>query len=155
MKLTKSFFAFLAMCFILIFAACEDGDGSSDSSGIGSSSGTKYVVTDLVDHTGVSNLKVVKGKGIEFKEEGGVQCKIYKTMTLTSNKKFTASYDIVLGGMPEQKFSASGTWSQSGSTITLKYSSGTETVKVSSNGKTLTDTGLEPNLHTYLIYTKQ
>ena len=153
MKTTKLFFILSALiCLVIFLAACDDS-GSSDSSDIGGSSGTKYVVTDLVDHTGVTDLKVVKGKGIEFKEMGS-PAKIYKTMTLTSNKKFTASYDIVLPGMPEQKFSDSGTWSQSGSTITLKYKKGTETATLSANGK-LTDTSLEPNLQTYLIYTKQ
>ena len=140
------------MFLVMTFIGCNDS--SSDSDSIGKGSGTKYVVTDLVDHTGVEDLKVIKGEGIKFKEMG-TSAKIYKTMTLTSNNKFTASYDVVLGGMPEQKFSASGTWSQSGSTITLKYSGGTETATLSSGGKTLTDTSLEPNLHTYLIYTKQ
>ena len=140
------------MFLVMTFIGCNDSSSDSDSTDKGS--GTKYVVTDLVDHTGVEDLKVIKGEGIEFKEMGA-SAKIYKTMTLTSNNKFTASYDVVLGGMPEQKFSASGTWSQSGSTITLKYSGGTETATLSSDGKTLTDTSLEPNLHTYLIYTKQ
>lgn len=153
MKSTRLFFILSALiCLVLFFAACDDS--GSDSSDIGSNSGTKYVVTDLVDHTSVTDLKVIKGKGIEFKQMG-TPAKIYKTMTLTSNNKFTASYDVILGGMPEQKSSASGTWSKSGSTITLKYSGGTETATLSADGKTLTDTSLEPNLHTYLIYTKQ
>ncbi len=149
----KTVLILLVLSIAVFLIGCDDSS-SSDSSAIGKGSGTKYVVTDLVDHTSVSDLKVVKGKGIEFKEMG-TPAKIYKTMTLTSDKKFTASYDIVLGGMPEQKFSASGTWSQSGSTITLNYSGGTETATLSSGGKTLTDTALEPNLDTYLIYTKQ
>lgn len=152
MKFKRIVLILLAMFLVMTFIGCNDS--SSDSDSIGKGSGTKYVVTDLVDHTGVEDLKVIKGEGIEFKEMG-TSAKIYKTMTLTSNNKFTASYDVVLGGMPEQKFSASGTWSQSGSTITLKYSGGTETATLSSGGKTLTDTSLEPNLHTYLIYTKQ
>ena len=152
MKFRRIVLALLAMCLAVALIGCDDSSSDSDSTGKGS--GTKYVVTDLVDHTGVEDLKVIKGEGIEFKEMG-TSAKIYKTMTLTSNNKFTASYDVVLGGMPEQKFSASGTWSQSGSTITLKYSGGTETATLSSGGKTLTDTSLEPNLHTYLIYTKQ
>lgn len=152
MKFRRIVLALLAMCLAVALIGCDDSSSDSDSTGKGS--GTKYVVTDLVDHTGVEDLKVVKGEGIEFKEMG-TPAKIYKTMTLTSNNKFTASYDVVLGGMPEQKSSASGTWSQSGSTITLKYSGGTETATLSADGKTLTDTSLEPNLHTYLIYTKQ
>lgn len=152
MKFKRIVLILLAMFLVMTFIGCNDS--SSDSDSIGKGSGTKYVVTDLVDHTGVEDLKVIKGEGIEFKEMG-TSAKIYKTMTLTSNNKFTATYDVVLGGMPEQKFSASGTWSQSGSTITLKYSGGTETATLSSGGKTLTDTSLEPNLHTYLIYTKQ
>ena len=147
----KISFILSGLCIAFLLTCC---DSSSDSDSIGKGSGAKYVVTDLVDHTGVEDLKVIKGEGIKFKEMG-TSAKIYKTMTLTSNNKFTASYDVVLGGMPEQKFSASGTWSQSGSTITLKYSGGTETATLSSGGKTLTDTSLEPNLHTYLIYTKQ
>ena len=148
----KISFILSGLCIAFLLTCCDSSGG--DSSDIGKGSGTKYVVTDLVDHTGVEDLKVIKGEGIEFKEMG-TSAKIYKTMTLTSNNKFTASYDVVLGGMPEQEFSASGTWSQSGSTITLKYSGGTETATLSSNGKTLTDTDLEPNLHTYLVYTKQ
>ena len=151
----KTVLILLALSLIMFLISCDDSNGSSSNSfGLDDNSGAKYVVTDLVDHTGVTDLKVVKGKGIEFKEMG-TSAKIYKTITLSSNKKFTASYDVVLGGIPEQKFSASGTWSQSGSTITLKYSGGTETATLSSNGKTLTDSDLEPNLHTYLIYTKQ
>ncbi len=151
----KTVLILLALCLVVFMTGCDDSSGSSSNSfSLDNNSTTKYVVTDLVDHTSVTDLKVVKGKGIEFKEMG-TAAKIYKTMTLNSNKKFTASYDVVLGGIPEQKFSASGTWSQSGSTITLKYSSGTETATISSDGKTLTDTGLEPNLHTYLVYTKQ
>jgi hypothetical protein len=149
----KTVLILLALCLVVFMTGCDDSS-SSNSFGLDNGSGTKFVVTDLVDHTGVTDLKVIKGKGIEFKEMG-TAAKIYKTMTLNSNKKFTASYDVVLGGLPEQKFSASGTWSQSGSTITLKYSSGTETATLSSDGKTLTDTALEPNLHTYLVYTKQ
>ena len=150
----KTVLILLALCLVVFMTGCDDSSSSGNSNTADNSSGLKFVVTDLVDHTGVTDLKVIKGKGIEFKEMG-TAVKIYKTMTLNSNKKFTASYDVVLGGLPEQKFSASGTWSQSGSTITLKYSSGTETATLSSDGKTLTDTALEPNLHTYLVYTKQ
>ena len=150
----KTVLILLALCLVVFMTGCDDSSSSSNSNTEDNSSGLKFVVTDLVDHTGVTDLVVVNGKGIEFKEMG-TAAKIYKTMTLNSNKKFTASYDVVLGGIPEQKFSASGTWSQSGSTITLKYSSGTETATLSPDGKTLTDTALEPNLHTYFIYTKQ
>ena len=150
----KTVLILLALSLVMFMTSCDDGSSSGNSNTSDNSSGLKFVVTDLVDHTGVTDLKVIKGKGIEFKELG-TSAKIYKTMILKSNKQFTASYDIVLGGIPEQKFSASGTWSQSGSTLTLKYSGGTETATLSSNGKTLTDTDLEPNLHTYLVYTKQ
>lgn len=150
----KTVLILLALSLALFLMSCDDSSSSGNSNTADNSSGLKFVVTDLVDHTGVTDLKVIKGKGIEFKELG-TSAKIYKTMILKSNKQFTASYDIVLGGIPEQKFSASGTWSQSGSTLTLKYSGGTETATLSSNGKTLTDTDLEPNLHTYLVYTKQ
>lgn len=150
----KTVLILLALSLIMFLISCDDSSSSGNSNTADNSSGLKFVVTDLVDHTGVTDLKVIKGKGIEFKELG-TSAKIYKTMILKSNKQFTASYDIVLGGIPEQKFSASGTWSQSGSTLTLKYSGGTETATLSSNGKTLTDTDLEPNLHTYLVYTKQ
>ncbi len=151
----KTVLILLALSLVMFMTSCDDGGSSGGNSfSLDNNSTTKFVVTDLVDHTSVTDLKVIKGKGIEFKEMG-TAAKIYKTMTLNSNKKFTASYDVVLGGMPEQKFSASGTWSQSGSTLTLKYSGGTETATLSSNGKTLTDTDLEPNLHTYLVYTKQ
>ena len=150
----KTVLILLALSLVMFMTSCDDGSSSGNSNTADNSSGLKFVVTDLVDHTGVTDLKVIKGKGIEFKELG-TSAKIYKTMILKSNKQFTASYDIVLGGIPEQKFSASGTSSQSGSTLTLKYSGGTETATLSSNGKTLTDTDLEPNLHTYLVYTKQ
>ena len=150
----KTVLILMALCLVVFMTGCDDSS-SSNSFSLDNGSGTKFVVTDLVDHTGVTDLNVVKGKGIEFKEMG-TAAKIYKTMTLNSNKKFTASYDVVLpGGIPEQKFSDSGTWSQSGSTITLKYKKGTETATLSSDGKTLTDTSLEPNIQTYLIYTKQ
>ena len=150
----KTVLILLALCLVVFMTGCDDSS-SSNSNTADNSSGLKFVVTNLVDHTGVTDLVVVNGKGIEFKEMG-TAAKIYKTMTLNSNKKFTASYDVVLpGGIPEQKFSDSGTWSQSGSTITLKYKKGTETATLSSDGKTLTDTSLEPNIQTYLIYTKQ
>ncbi|MBR4684438.1 MAG: lipocalin family protein [Spirochaetia bacterium] len=154
----KTVLILLALCLVVFMIGC-DGSGGSDSSEIGKSSGAKFTVTDLTSHMGISNFKVVKGKGIEFKE-GGMQCKIYKTITFDSatldkSGKFTATVDVLFGG--ETKYSDSGTWSRSGSTITIKSTSkgGTETVTISADGKTLTDSTEEPNIHAMLIYTKQ
>ena len=158
MKTKWLFFILLTLCLVALLVGCDDS--SSDSDDIGKSSGAKFTVTDLTMHEGISDFKVVKGKGIEFKE-GGMQCKIYKTITFDSatldkSGKFTAAVDVLFGA--ETKYSDAGTWSRSGSTITLKSTSkgGTETVTISSDGKKLTDNSPgEPNIHAMLIYTKQ
>jgi hypothetical protein len=155
----KTVLILLVLSLAVLLIGCDDSS-SSNSSDIDNSAGAKFTVTDLTMHEGITNFKVVKGKGIEFKE-GGMQCKIYKTITfdsatLAKSGKFTATVDVLFG--METKYSDSGTWSRSGSTITLKSTSkgGTETVTLSADGKTLTDKSPgEPNIHAMLIYTKQ
>ena len=158
MKAKWLFFILLTLCLVTFLASCDDGDSDSDDTG--NSSGTKFTVTDLTTHEGITDFKVVKGKGIEFKE-GGMKCKIYKTITFDSfdtniSGKFIATVDVLFG--VETQYYDAGTWSRSGSTITLVSMSkgGTETVTISSDGKTLTDNEPgEPNIHAMLIYTKQ
>ena len=155
MKTTKLLLAFLAVCLIMTFLGCEDG-GSSDSDSIGKLSGAKYVVTNSIPDP--ENLKVVSGKGIEF-TVGGKKSHVYKTIvfdktTLDTNGKFTSTCDYALP-YGNGKKSDSGKWSRSGSTITLTSSSGTFSAIISSDGKTLEDTGAEPILSARLIYTKQ
>ena len=85
----KTVLILLALSLVMFMTSCDDGSSSGNSNTADNSSGLKFVVTDLVDHTGVTDLKVIKGKGIEFKELG-TSAKIYKTMILKSNKQFTA-----------------------------------------------------------------
>ena len=152
----------IAMCMVLILTGC---DGSGAGSGVGDnysalikkSSGAKFTVTNSVPDP--ENLKVIKGKGIEF-TVGGSKSHVYKTIifdsaTLDKSGKFTATVDFAVPYL-KQKYNDSGTWSRSGQTITIKAKTqGTWTATLSADGKTLEDTGAEPGITARLIYTKQ
>ena len=152
----KISFILLGLCIAFLLICC-DGSGG-DSSDIGKASGAKYVVTNSIPDP--ENLKVIKGKGIEF-TVGGQSSHVYKTITfdktsLDTSGKFTATVDYSLP-YGKKKFSDSGTWSRSGSTITInsKSQGGKWTATISSDGKTLEDDGAEPGISGRLIYTKQ
>ena len=153
----KTVLILLALSLVMFMIGC-DGSGGSDSSEIGKSSGAKYVVTNAVPDP--ENLQVIPGKGIKF-TVGSTNCYVYKTITfdkvsLDTSGKFTASVDYSLP-YGKKKFSDSGTWSRSGTTITIKAKTqgGQWTATLSADGKTLTDDGAEPGISGRLIYSKQ
>ena len=173
MRLTKLLLALLTMCLVLTFLACDDG-GSSNSSDfddevatITKGSGKKFVVTDITPRTGITNFSVVKGKGIKFKT-GDTPCEIYITIILNDNKQFTSTEKALMGGMLIGNEQFTGTWSQSGTTVTTTATkkkdletgktescNQTKTASLSADGKTLTDIDPDPNLSAKFVYTKQ
>lgn len=156
MKFKRIVLILLAMFLVMTFIGCNDS--SSDSDSIGKASGAKYVVTNSIPDP--ENLKVISGKGIEF-TVGGQSSHVYKTITfdktsLGTSGNFTATVDYSLP-YGNKKFSDSGTWSRSGSTITInsKSQGGKWTATLSADGTTLEDDGAEPGISGRLIYTKQ
>ena len=152
----KISFILSGLCIAFLLTCC-DGSGG-DSSDIGKASCAKYVVTNSIPDP--ENLKVISGKGIEF-TVGGQSSHVYKTITfdktsLDTSGKFTATVDYSLP-YGNKKFSDSGTWSRSGSTITInsKSQGGKWTATLSADGTTLEDDGAEPGISGRLIYTKQ
>ena len=174
MRLTKLLLALLTMCLVLTFLACDDG-GSSNSNDpfntefeeITKGSGKKFVVYDIDPHTGISDFSRVSGKGIKFKE-GGTLIEIYVTIFLNDNKSFTSTEEIKMGGMEIGNSQFTGTWSQSGQTLSMhatkekdnitgqtKNIDETEKTTLSADGSTMTDVDENPEVHAKLIYKKQ
>ena len=172
MKTKNLFFILLAMSLVLFLVGC---DGSSSSSSdfddeveaITKGSGKKFVVTDITPRTGITNFSVVSGKGIKFKT-GDTPCEIYITIILNDNKQFTSTEKALMGGMLIGNEQFTGTWSQSGTTVTTiatkkkdletgktESCNQTKTASLSADGKTLTDIDLDPNLSAKFVYTKQ
>ncbi len=155
----KTVLILLALSLALFLMSCDDSSSSgSNSFGLDDNSGAKYVVTNSIPDP--ENLKVIKGKGIEFKV-GGKKSHVYKTIvfdktTLDTSGKFTATVDYALP-YGKKKFNDTGTWSRSGSTITInpKTQGGSFTATISADGSTLEDDGAEPGISGRLIYTKQ
>lgn len=153
----KTVLILLALGLVAFLIGCDDSS-SSNSSEIDNSAGAKFTVTNSVPDP--ENLKVIPGKGIEF-TVGGKKSYVYKTIvfdstTLDKSGKFTATVDYSLP-YGKKKFNDSGTWSRSGSTITIKPKTqgGSFTATLSADGKTLEDNGAENGISARLIYTKQ
>ena len=171
MRLTKLLLALLTMCLVLTFLACDDGGSSSDPfnsefDDINKGSGSKFTVKDLTSHEGISNLTTVSG-GIKFKE-GDVQWEIYITITLNDNKQFASTEKAVMNGIHIGNSQFTGTWSQSGQTITIHATKEKDLdtgktepcdkkrrATLSADGKTLTDIDPDPALPGTFIYKKQ
>ena len=171
MKLTKLLLAFLALCLILTLTGCgEDGDGSNAFNSayeeITKGSSKKFVVYDLASHEGIENFQRVSG-GIKFKE-GEVQWEIYITINLNNNKQFSSSERALMNSLKIGNSQFTGTWSQSGQTITTHATkekdvdSGqtqpcdlTEKTTLSADGNTMTDIDENPTFHGKFIYKKQ
>ncbi|MBR4159951.1 MAG: hypothetical protein IKT97_07880 [Spirochaetia bacterium] len=170
MKLTKSLLAFLAMCLVLTLTGC--GDGSSDSfnsefADITKGSGKKFIVYDIDPHISITDFSRVSGKGIKFKESGTL-IEIYVTIFLNDNKSFTSTEEIKMGGMAIGNSQFTGTWSQSGQTLSMhatkekdlltgqtKTIDETEKTTLSADGNTMTDVDENPDIHAKLVYKKQ
>ena len=161
----------LALSVILFLTACDDGGSGSDFdeafSTIQSGSGKKFIVYDIDPHSGITDFSRVAGKGIQFKEES-TEIKIYITIFLNDNKQFTSTEEGWMGGYKIGNSQFTGTWSQSGQTITMhatkekdldsgKTQSCDETEKttLSADGTTMTDIDPDPNFHSKLVYKKQ
>ena len=154
----KTVLILLVLSLAVLLIGCDDSSSSSNSSDIDNSTGAKFTVTNSVPDP--ENLKVIKGKGIEF-TVGGTKSYVYKTIvfdktTLDTSGKFTATVDYSLP-YGKKKFNDSGTWSRSGSKVTInsKSQGGKWTATISADGKTLEDDGAEPGISGRLIYTKQ
>ena len=164
------FISILGMVFFLM--GCDDGGGSgnafnSEFEDINKGSGKKFIVDDIDPHTGITDFSRIAGKGIQFKE-GGTEIKIYITIFLNDNKQFTSTEEGWMGGYKIGNSQFTGTWSQSGQTITMHATkekdldSGktqscdkTEKTTLSADGNTMTDIDTDPNFHSKWIYKKQ
>ena len=160
----------LALSMILFLTGCDSGSGSDfdDTFGdINKGSGKKFIVDDIDPHTGITDFSRIAGKGIQFKE-GGTEIKIYITIFLNDNKQFTSTEEGWMGGYKIGNSQFTGTWSQSGQTITMHATkekdldSGktqscdkTEKTTLSADGNTMTDIDTDPNFHSKWIYKKQ
>ena len=173
MRLTKLLLALLTMCLVLTFLACDgDGGGSgnafnSEFEDINKGAGKKFVVYDINPHTGITDFSRVSGKGIKFKESGTL-IEIYVTIFLNDNKSFTSSEEVKMGGMAIGNSQFTGTWSQSGQTLSMhatkekdlltgqtKTIDETEKTTLSADGNTMTDVDENPDIHAKLVYKKQ
>lgn len=171
----KTVLILLALGLVVFMTGCDSGGGGGSSSDsfnaefeeIAKGSGKKFVVYDIDPHTGITDFSRVAGKGIQFKE-GGTQIKIFITIFLNDNKQFTSTEEGWMGGYKIGNSQFTGTWSQSGQTITMhatkekdldsgKTQSCDETEKttLSADGTTMTDIDPDPNFHSKLVYKKQ
>ena len=153
----KTVLILLALSIVFFMIGC-DGSGGDDSLSLGKGSGAKYTVTNSIPDP--ENLQLVPGNGIKF-TVGGKSCYVYKTIlfdktTLDTSGNFTATVDYSLP-YGKKKYNDSGTWSRSGSIITIKpkKQGGSFTATLSADGKTLEDDGAENGISARLIYTKQ
>ena len=161
---------FLALSMVLFLTGCDSGSSSDfdDTFGdINKGSGKKFIVYDISPHTGITDFSRVNGKGIQFKE-GGAQVKIFITIYLNDNKQFTSTEEGWMGGYKIGNSQFTGTWSQSGQTITMhatkekdldsgttKPCDETETTTLSADGSTMTDVDVNPTFNAKLVYKKQ
>jgi hypothetical protein len=170
----KTVLILLTLCLLVFMTGCDSSGGSSSSSEfddifntIEKGSGKKFVVYDIDPHTGITDFSRVSGKGIQFKE-GGTQIKIFITIFLNDNKQFTSTEEGWMGGYKIGNSQFTGTWSQSGQTITMHATkekdldSGktqscdkTEKTTLSADGNTMTDIDADPNFHSKWVYKKQ
>jgi hypothetical protein len=169
----KTVLILLTLCLLVFMTGCDSGGGGSSDSfnsefeEITKGSGKKFVVYDIDPHTGISDFSRVSGKGIKFKE-GGTLIEIYVTIFLNDNKSFTSTEEIKMGGMEIGNSQFTGTWSQSGQTLSMhatkekdnitgqtKNIDETEKTTLSADGNTMTDVDQNPDIHAKLIYKKQ
>ena len=170
----KTVLILLTLCLLVFMTGCDSGGGGGSSDSFNSEfeeitkgSGKKFVVYDIDPHTGISDFSRVSGKGIKFKE-GGTLIEIYVTIFLNDNKSFTSTEEIKMGGMEIGNSQFTGTWSQSGQTLSMhatkekdnltgqtKNIDETEKTTLSADGNTMTDVDENPDIHAKLIYKKQ
>ncbi|MBQ6905238.1 MAG: hypothetical protein IJQ27_04085, partial [Spirochaetia bacterium] len=124
MKLKHLFLILLALCLIGFLTGCDSGGGSSSSGGGGGGgddSGTViYKVTDLVDHTGVSNFN--SNNGTISYTYGGYDNTATVTLTVNHDNKTYSLHEVETStdpGVPDVGCTFSGTWEVSGNNINI------------------------------------
>ena len=168
----KAVLILLALFVVFFMIGCDDGGGSNSSdfddevATITNGSGKKFVVYDIDPHTGITDFSRIAGKGIQFKE-GGTEIKVYITIFLNDNKQFTSTEEGWMAGYKIGNSQFTGTWSQSGQTITIHATKEkdldtgktqscdkTEKTTLSADGSTMTDVDPDPNFHSKFVYKK-
>ena len=124
MKLKHLFLILLAFCTVFFLTGCDSGGGSSsdsDGDGDGGDSGTViYKVTDLADHTGISDFSANNGT-ITYTSGGYVHTDTV-TLTIDNDNKTYSLHEVETctdPGIPDVGCTFSGTWTVSGSTINV------------------------------------
>ena len=128
----KLVFILLALCVVFFMIGCDDGGsggGGGDSSAFDtdynaiSGGSNKYVINDIEGRTDppISDFTTAGG-GIKFKEDTGVgtiSVEIYITIFLKEDNKFASKEGGKIDGESLGNFEYTGTWEQSGTTITM------------------------------------
>lgn len=123
----------LALSMVLLLAGCDDGGGGGGGNGDStafdadynaiSGGSNKYVVDDIFGRTDppISDFSRVDG-GIKFKEDtgmGDMSVEIHITIFKNDDHKFASKEGGKINGESMGNFEYTGTWSQSGTTITM------------------------------------
>lgn len=176
----KLFFILLALCVVFFLASCDDGGssgGGGDSSAFDaeytaiSGGSNKYVVNDIVGRTDppISDFSNVDG-GIKFKEDtgmGNMSVEIHITIFLNNDTRFASKEGGKIDGESIGNFEYTGTWSRSGTTITMtatkekdldtgkvKDCNKVMETEISNDESTLTDKNIHGDAGSKFIYKK-
>lgn len=171
----------LALCAVFFMIGCDGGGGGGGGNNspfdteyeeIKSGTGKTYVVYDIFERTDppISEFSRVSD-GIRFKEDSGMgilSVEINITIFLNDDKKFASKEGGKINGESMGSFEYTGTWEQSGTTITMTATKEkdleTGTIKdvnivvktdVSPDGSTMTDQEIHGEAGGRYIYKKQ